>query len=115
MLQEWYCVLLKAIVEPMIIKWQEIIEVQINEWEIKKMTTKWGTCNIHAKRIYINLELAKKPEDCLEYIIIHELPHLLVKHHNDNFKALMDKYLPDCRVRKDTLNRFPLKHEEWEY
>jgi hypothetical protein len=115
MMQEWYRARLKARVEPLISKWQDIIGVQINEWAIKQMKTKWGTCNILAKRIWINLELAKKPEDCLEYIIVHELLHLLEKHHNDSFKALMDKYLPDWRVRKDILNRFPLSHEEWEY
>ncbi len=115
MLQEWYRARLKARVEPLINKWQDIIGVQINEWAIKQMKTKWGTCNIIAKRIWINLELAKKPEDSLEYIIVHELLHLLEKHHNDNFKSLMDQYLPDWRVRKDRLNKLPLSHEEWEY
>ena len=115
MMQEWYRARLKARIEPLIRKWQEIIGVQIKEWSVKKMKTRWGTCNIKAKRIWINLELAKKPEDCLEYIIVHELLHLIEKHHNDNFKALMDKYLPDWRVRKDLLNRLPLSHEEWEY
>lgn len=114
MLQEWYRARLKVRIEPLISKWQDIIGVQINEWSVKKMKTRWGTCNIHAKRIWINLELAKKPEECLEYIIVHELLHLLEKYHNKNFKALMDKYLPDWRVRKDILNRFPLSHEEWE-
>ncbi len=115
MMQEWYRARLKARIEPLIRKWQEIIGVQIKEWSVKKMKTRWGTCNIKAKRIWINLELAKKPEDCLEYIIVHELLHLIEKHHNDNFKALMDKYLPDWRVRKDLLNRLPLSHEEWVY
>jgi len=115
MMQEWYRARLKARIEPLIRKWQEIIGVQIKEWSVKKMKTRWGTCNIKAKRIWINLELAKKPEDCLEYIIVHELLHLIEKHHNDNFKALMNKYLPDWRVRKDLLNRLPLSHEEWEY
>lgn len=68
-----------------------------------------------AMRMWVNLEFAKKPENCLEYIIVHELLHLIEKYHNDKFKALMDKYLPDWRVRKDVLNRFPLSHEEWEY
>ena len=79
------------------------------------MKTRWGTCNINAARIWINLELAKKPEDCLEYLIVHELMHLLEKYHNEHFKALMDKHLPDWRARKDKLNKFPLGHEEWEY
>ena len=114
-IQEWYRARLKARIEPLIIIWQEAIGVQINEWAVKQMKTKWGTCNIVAKRIWINLELAKKPDDCLEYIIVHELMHLLEKHHNDRFKSLMDRYLPDWRVRKERLNKLPLSHEEWEY
>ena len=108
MLQEWYRARLKARVDHLINKWQDIIGVQINKWTIKQMKTKWGTCHILAKRIWSNLELSKKPEDCLEYIFVHELVHLLEKHHNYNFKARMDKYLPDWRVRKNVLNRFHL-------
>jgi len=108
MLQEWYRARLKARVDHLINKWQDIIGVQINKWTIKQMKTKWGTCHILTKRIWSNLELSKKPEDCLEYIFVHELVHLLEKHHNYNFKARMDKYLPDCRVRKNVLNRFHL-------
>lgn len=115
MLQEWYRARLKVRIEPLLTKWQEVIGVQINEWAVKQMKTKWGTCNTRAKRVWINLELSKKPDDCLEYIIVHELMHLIEKHHNDNFKALMDKFLPDWRVRKDRLNKLPLSHEEWEY
>jgi len=115
MMQEWYRSRLKARVEPLLCKWQEIIGVQIREWGIKQMKTRWGSCNVVAMRIWINLELARKAEDCLEYIIVHELVHLLEKRHNDNFKALMDKFLPDWRVRKDVLNKFPLGHEEWGY
>jgi len=115
MIQEWYRARLKARIEPLIISWQEAIGVHINDWAVKQMKTKWGTCNIVAKRIWINLELAKKPDDCLEYIIVHELMHLLEKHHNDHFKSLMDRFLPDWRVRKDRLNKLPLSHEEWEY
>lgn len=111
MIREWYRARLKARVEPLINKWQDIIGVQINAWAIKQMKTRWGTCNILARRVWINLELAKKPDDSLEYIIVHELLHLLEKRHNDNFKALMDRYLPDWRVRKEVLNRFPLRHE----
>lgn len=115
MIQEWYRARLKARIEPLIAKWQDIIGEHLSEWAVKQMKTKWGTCNINAKRIWINLELAKKPDDCLEYIIVHELMHLIEKHHNDNFKALMDRFLPDWRVRKDRLNKLPLSHEEWDY
>ncbi len=114
MLQEWYRARLKVRIQPLIQKWQEIIGVQINEWAVKQMKTRWGTCNTRAKRIWINLELAKRSEESLEYIIVHELMHLLERHHNEKFKALMDKYLPDWRVRKERLNRSLPGHEEWE-
>ena len=78
------------------------------------MKTKWGTCNIGARRIWLNLELAKKPVRCLEYIIVHELVHLLERNHNDRFKGLMDQFLPQWRVYKVDLNQMPLGHEEWE-
>ena len=78
------------------------------------MKTKWGTCNIGARRIWLNLELAKKPVRCLEYIIVHELVHLLERNHNDPFKGLMDQFLPQWRVHKEELNQMPLGHEEWE-
>ena len=105
MIQEWYRARLKVRIEPLITRWQEIIKLRINHWAIKQMKTRWGTCNIKAKRVWINLELAKKGDDCLEYIIVHELMHLLERQHNDNFWALMDKFLPDWRVRKAGLNR----------
>ncbi len=108
MMQEWYRARLKVRIEPLILKWQELIGVQINEWAIKQMKTRWGTCNTRAKRIWINLELANRPEESLEYIIVHELLHLVERYHNDRFKALMDKYLPDWRDRKDRLNKFPM-------
>ena len=79
------------------------------------MKTRWGTCNIEARSIWINLELAKKPLPCLEYVIVHELTHLLERHHNDNFVALMDQYLPHWRQHRDLLNSAPLAHEDWTY
>ncbi|MCB5271714.1 MAG: M48 family metallopeptidase [Candidatus Cloacimonetes bacterium] len=111
MLQEWYRARLKVRIEPQILKWQKIIGVEINDWAVKQMKTRWGTCNIRAKRIWINLELAKRSEDCLEYIIVHELMHLLEKYHNEHFKELMDKFLPDWRERKLSLNKSLLSHE----
>ena len=115
MMQEWYRARLKARVEPLIKKWQEIIGVQINEWAIKQMKTKWGSCNIEKKRIWINLELAKKPEHCLEYIIVHEMVHFLERNHTERFVAHMDKFIPLWRNHKQELNQFPLAHEDWSY
>jgi hypothetical protein len=79
------------------------------------MKTKWGTCNITARRIWLNLELAKKPVRCLEYIIVHELVHLLERNHNDRFKELMDQFMPQWKQYREELNHTPLAHETWEY
>jgi len=84
-------------------------------WGMKKMKTKWGSCNPTAKRIWLNLELAKKPAHCLEYIVAHELVHLLERHHNDRFTDLIDKHLPQWRVSRDSLISGMLGHDEWEY
>ena len=77
------------------------------------MKTKWGSCNIQQRRIWLNLELAKKLVECLEYVLVHELVHLLKMHHSDRFKALMDKVLPTWRANRDILNREPLSSETW--
>jgi hypothetical protein len=105
---EWYRKNLKERADPLIKKWEEKIGVQINEWGTKQMRTKWGTCNIGARRIWLNVELAKKPLACLEYVIVHELVHLLERHHNDRFKAYMDTFLPHWRSLKDELNKLIL-------
>lgn len=114
-LNDWYRERLKEIIPPIIEKWEKIINVKIEEYGIKRMKTRWGTCNTKAKRIWINLELAKKPLNCLEYIIVHELIHLLEKKHNANFTALMDKFMPQWKLYKKELNSFPLNHEKWGY
>ena len=114
-LEEWYRTELKKIIPDMINKWEEIIVVKVNEFGIKKMRTKWGTCNQEAKRIWLNLELAKKPAECLEYIIVHELVHLLERSHNDRFISYMDKFLPKWRSYKEELNRLPISHSGWIY
>ena len=79
------------------------------------MKTKWGTCNREAKRIWVNLELAKKPPECLEYVVVHEMIHFLERKHNDLFIAYINEYLPKWRFFKDELNRLPVKHENWNY
>ena len=85
-LTEWYRVQLKKQIPSIIDKWEKILNIKIDHWQVKQMKTKWGSCNIVNKRIWINLELAKKPEHCLEYIIVHEMIHLIERHHNDNFQ-----------------------------
>ena len=84
-LQSWYRAQLKTLIPPLLEKWQPILGVQVADWGIKKMKTRWGSCNVDARRIWFNLELAKKPVRCLEYIAVHELVHLLERHHNDRF------------------------------
>ncbi len=114
-LAQWYHQQLKQRIAPLLVKWQRLLRVQLTAWGVKKMKTKWGSCNPAAKRIWLNLELAKKPEACLEYIVVHELVHLLERRHNEHFTKLLDKHLPNWRVRREALNAGVLGHEVWEY
>lgn len=112
---EWYRDALKDDIRKLLEKWEPIIGKTPQSWGVKKMRTKWGSCNIGDRRIWINLELAKKSPECLEYILVHELVHLYERHHNDNFLQLMDKYLPTWRKSRDILKSEPLAHEDWHY
>ena len=103
-MNNWYREILKKAITPLFEKYKELIGVTPKEWRIKNMHTRWGTCSIKAKRIWINLQLVKKTPECLEYVIIHELVHLLEKKHNDVFKAYMDKFYPNWRIVKARLN-----------
>lgn len=114
-LESWYRERLKEIAHTQIKKWQKTMKVSINEFAIRKMKTKWGTCNIDAKRVWLNLELAKKPEHCIEYIVVHELVHLLERHHNERFIAYMNQFLPQWRHTKSELNKLPVSHVDWNY
>ena len=114
-LLKWYRAQLKDLIPPLLAQWQPILGVEVADWRIKKMKTKWGTCNVDARRIWLNLELAKKPVSCLEYIVVHELIHLLERQHNDRFIDLMETHLPQWRLLRDELNRAPLAHDRWEY
>lgn len=95
--------------------WQKKLAVDSAYVGIRKMKTKWGSCNIEARRLWINLELAKKPPECIEFILVHELVHLIERHHNERFKSIMDKNLPDWRERRNLLNSLPLAYEDWSY
>lgn len=114
-LNEWYRQQMKERIPVLLKTWQRKIGVSANDWGVKKMKTKWGSCSIAAGRIWLNLDLAKKPPECLEYILVHELVHLLERHHNERFKALMDRHLPNWRESRDALNRMPLGNEHWNY
>lgn len=114
-LDEWYRQELKKLLPDIIAKWEKVIGVQSNEFGIKKMRTKWGTCNAEAKRIWLNLELAKKPVECIEYIVVHELVHLIERNHNERFISLINEYMPKWKFYRDELNRLPFSHLEWKY
>lgn len=103
-MKEWYRDELKALIPPLIEKWEPILGVKVNSWGVKLMKTKWGSCNTTAGRIWINLELAKKSPRCLEYIVVHEMVHLLERLHNKRFVAYMDKFLPNWKSIKAELN-----------
>ena len=114
-LLHWYREQLKALIPPLLEKWQPIVGVQASHWGIKKMKTKWGSCNPTAKRLWFNLELAKKPVMCLEYLVVHELVHLLERNHTERFTALMNGFLLNWSVCRATLNSGVLGHEVWAY
>lgn len=114
-MEEWYRGKLKDTIPALIEKWEETMNVSVSEFGVKKMKTRWGTCNSKAKRIWLNLELAKKPTHCLEYIIVHEMVHLLERGHNDRFKAHMSHFLPQWKKIKDELKRMPISQGNWEY
>jgi predicted metal-dependent hydrolase len=103
-LNAWYRAQLKALVPGLIAKWEKEFEVSVADYGIKRMKTKWGTCNIGARRIWLNLELAKKPLACLDYIVAHEVLHLLERRHNNRFVGLLDAHLPEWRGVKAELN-----------
>lgn len=114
-LDEWYRSELKRIIPPMIENWEEKIGVKSNEYGIKKMRTKWGTCNHDEKRIWLNLELAKKPLECIEYIVVHELLHIIEPSHNQRFISLLDEFMPKWKFFREELNRLPFSHLDWKY
>lgn len=101
---EWYRSLLKAEVEKYLPKWERITGLYCSSWQSKYMTTRWGTCNTNTRKIWLNLQLAKKPIECLEYVILHELAHLKVKNHGATFVAILDQYMPYWRELKKQLN-----------
>jgi hypothetical protein len=114
-LEDWYREQLRGRIPALLEQWQPVLGVAAAEWGIRKMKTRWGSCNIRARRVWFNLELAKKPARCLEYVVVHELVHLLERNHNARFKALMDWHLPMWRTCREALNRAPLGHDKWQY
>ena len=113
-LDEWYRVQLKAAIKPLITKWEPVLGVRVNRVFVQRMKTKWGSCSRSAN-IRLNTELAKKPTECLEYIVVHEMAHIIEPTHNKRFIGLMDRLMPNWRFFRQTLNRLPVRHENWGY
>jgi predicted metal-dependent hydrolase len=114
-IDEWYRDQVKIALPPLIAKWERLIGVKVDGILVRKLKTKWGSCSPIRKTIRLNTELAKKPPECLEYIVVHEMVHMLEPTHNLRFVALMDQFLPKWHFHRDTLNRLPLRHVCWEY
>jgi predicted metal-dependent hydrolase len=110
----WYRQELRRRALPLIEKWAATMEIPVPAWGIKRMKTKWGTCNVEARRIWLNLELIKKPPQCLDYIIVHELAHFFERKHSDRFVAHIERFIPQWQLVRQELNAAPLSHEEWD-
>jgi predicted metal-dependent hydrolase len=110
-IDEWYCVQLKEAVPPLIAKWQPLVGMTLQRVFVKKMKTRWGSCSRTSASIQLNTDLAPKPRECLEYILVHEMAHLVETTHNARFFALMDSLLPEWRHQRDVLNRLPVRRE----
>lgn len=113
-LLKWHREQLRLVAQPLLEKWQAALGVRVAEFGIKRMKTKWGSCNRSAGRIWLNLELAKKPMRCIEYIVVHEMLHLRHRRHDGEFVAMLDHHLPAWRRTRAELNRAPLAHENWQ-
>lgn len=112
-LDQWYRQQLKSAVPAIIEKWEPVIGVTVPRWSVRRMKTKWGSCNRETKHIWLNAELAKQHPECLEYVVVHEMTHYLDRHHGDRFAKLMDEFMPDWRARRDQLNASRLRDEVW--
>jgi predicted metal-dependent hydrolase len=114
-LDEWYRGQLRTVLPPLIAKWERLMGVKVRRVFIQRMKTKWGSCNHRAGSIRLNTDLARKPRECLEYIVVHEMVHLLEPTHNERFMALMEQFMPKWQSHRDALNRLPVRHESWDY
>ena len=114
-LDAWYRDQVRAAVPVLLNKWEPILGVSAARFFVQRMKTKWGSCTPHARSIRLNTDLAKKPPECLEYIVVHELAHLIEPTHNARFNSLMELFMPKWKHLKDELNRLPVRHEDWDY
>lgn len=112
---QWYREQVKAALPDLMAKWEPIVGVKVQRVFVQRMKTKWGSCNPATASIRLNTDLAKKPSDCLEYIVVHEMAHLLEPTHNARFVSLMDRFMQQWRVCRELLNQLPVRHEDWAY
>lgn len=114
-LDAWYRTHLRERIPQIVAEWEPKLGVRVDDWRLKRMKTRWGTCNTSAGRIWINVELAKKPALCLDFIVVHEMVHLLERHHSERFHDIMNRAMPQWRRHRAALNREPLAYEQWHY
>jgi predicted metal-dependent hydrolase len=114
LLEQWHRDQLRHALPELVSTWEERLELLVPKWSIRRMKTKWGSCNRESRHIWFNIELAKKPPGCLEYILVHEMAHYLERNHGERFTKLMDGFMPDWRRRRDQLNAAPLAEETWQ-
>lgn len=113
MLYRWYRARLRERIPDMVAKWEPRIGVAVDDWQVRRMKTRWGGCNPEARRIWFNSELAKKPVSCLEYVVVHEMVHLIERGHNERFRSILDRVMAGWRMRRSELNRAYLADEDW--
>lgn len=114
-LEVWYREQVRLAVPSLIAKWEPVMGVKVGRVFVQRMKTRWGSCNPESQSIRLNTDLAKKPPECLEYIMVHEMAHLLEPTHNPRFRSLMNLFMPQSQLLKDELNRLPVRHENWDY
>jgi predicted metal-dependent hydrolase len=114
LLDRWYRAQLRAAIPGLVATWERVMRVSVPRWSVRRMKTKWGSCNRETGHIWFNVELAKKHPDCLEYIVVHEMTHHLERNHGQRFTKLLDKFMPEWRSRRDALNEAPLANERWQ-
>lgn len=115
LVNKWYRMQLMEALPPLLARWEHELGVKAKRVIARRMKTLWGSCSHKTQSIRLNTDLAKKPTECLEYVLVHELAHLIEPSHNDRFIAIMDRYMPNWKHRRDQLNQLPASHEEWGY
>jgi predicted metal-dependent hydrolase len=113
--EDWYRGQVKAATADLVAKWEPRIGVQVAGIYVRRMRTRWGSCNSLARTIRLNTDLAKKPIECLEYIVVHEMIHILEPTHSEKFQVFMNQLMPDWKQRRQLLNRLPVRHDHWQY